>query len=96
MSALASQCAQHSCDGRNLAVSGVMCSGVVIIDLVLALVQVQKRQDNRPQHLIHVRLADQVSLAMFDQFIEILRKMARRTVNFDIATCATNQKTASI
>ena len=42
--------------------SGKMCSGVVILGLVLALVLTQENQNNRPQHLIHVRLADQVSL----------------------------------
>ena len=35
-----------------------MCSGFVILGLVLALVLAQERQDN----LIHVRLADEVSL----------------------------------
>ena len=42
--------------------SGKICSGIVIIGLILALVLAQDRQDNRPQHLINVRLADQVSL----------------------------------
>ena len=42
--------------------SGKMRSGVVILGLVLALVLAQEMQDNRPQHLIYVRLADQVSL----------------------------------
>ena len=42
--------------------SGKMCSKIVILGLVLALVLAQERQDNRPQHLIHVRLANQVSL----------------------------------
>ena len=46
----------------NFADSGKMCSGVVILGLVLALVLAQERQDNRPEHLIHVRFADQVSL----------------------------------
>ena len=49
----------------NFADSGKMCSGVVILGLALALVLAQERQDNRPQHHIHVRLADQVSL--YDQ-----------------------------
>ena len=34
--------------------------GIVILGLVLALVLAQERQDNRPQHLIYVGLADQV------------------------------------
>ena len=38
-----------------------MCSGVVILGLVLALVLTQEVQDNGPQHLIHVRLAHPVS-----------------------------------
>ena len=38
-----------------------MCSGVVTLGLVLALVLAQETQDNRQQKLIHVRLADQVS-----------------------------------
>ena len=42
--------------------SGEMCSGIVIIGLVLALLLAEERQDNRPQHTIDVRLADQVSL----------------------------------
>ena len=39
-----------------------MCSAVVFFGWVFALVQAQEMQDNRPQHLNHVRLADQVSL----------------------------------
>ena len=62
MSALASHCAQHCSDERNFADSSEMCSGVAILGLVLALVLAQERQDNRHQHLIHVRLVDQVSL----------------------------------
>ena len=57
MSALTSQCAEHSSDEKNFVVSGKMCSGIVILDLELA----QERQDNRHQHLIHVRLTDKVS-----------------------------------
>ena len=56
LSALASQCAQHCSD--DFADSGEMSSGIVILGLVLALVLAQETQDNRPQHLIHVRLAD--------------------------------------
>ena len=60
MSALASQCAQHCSDERNFADSGKMCYGIVILGLVLALVLAQERQESRPQHFIHVGLADQV------------------------------------
>ena len=42
--------------------SSEMCSRIVILGLVLSLVFAQERQDNRPQHLIHVQLTDQVSL----------------------------------
>ena len=42
--------------------SSEVCSGIVILGLVLSLVFAQKRQDNRPQHLIHVQLTDQMSL----------------------------------
>ena len=35
-------------DERNFADSGKMCSGVVILGLVLALVLAQVMQDNRP------------------------------------------------
>ena len=38
----------------NFADSGKMCSGVVTLGLVLSLVLAQERQDNRPQHFIHV------------------------------------------
>ena len=62
MSALASQCAPYCSDVRNFAVSADMCYGIVILGLVLALVLAQERQDNRPQHLIHVGLVDQVFL----------------------------------
>ena len=62
MSALDSQCAQHCSGERNFADSGEMCYGIVILGMVLALVLAQKRQDNRPQHLIHVGLTDQVFL----------------------------------
>ena len=58
MRAQARQWAQHCSFERNFADSGEMCSGVVILTLVLALVLAQERQDN----LIHVRLADEVSL----------------------------------
>ena len=58
---MASQCAQHCSDEINFADSGEMCSGVVTLGQVLALVLAQEAQDNRPQNLIHVRLADQVS-----------------------------------
>ena len=61
MRVLTSQCAQHSSDESNFADFGEMCSGVVILGLVLALVLAQEMQDNRPQHLIHVRLVHQVS-----------------------------------
>ena len=60
-SPLASQCEQHCSDERNFADSGEMSSGVVILDLVLALVLAQEMQNKMPQHLIHVRLTDQVS-----------------------------------
>ena len=76
----------------------------VCVGLVLALVLAQERHDNRPQHLIHVQVTDQVSIynhqdlsplvfnispricrtLMHDPYIEILRKMAWRPVNFDI------------
>ena len=36
MDALASQCAQHCSDERNFDDSGAMCSGIVILGLVLA------------------------------------------------------------
>ena len=62
MSALASQCAQHCFDERNFADSGEICYAIVILGLVLAQILAQERQDNRPQHLIYVRLDDQVSL----------------------------------
>ena len=55
---LASQCAQHCSDERNFADSSEACSGNVIVGLVLSLVFTQERQDNRPQHLIYVRLTD--------------------------------------
>ena len=42
--------------------SSEVCSGTVILGLVLSLVLAQNRQDNRPQHLIHVQLTDQMSL----------------------------------
>ena len=45
-------------DERIFAASGKMCSGTVILGLKLALVL----QDNIPQHLIHIPLANQVSL----------------------------------
>ena len=61
MSPLASQCAQHCSDERNFADSGDMCSGVVDLGLVLAMVLAQEMQDSRPQHFTHVRLAHQVS-----------------------------------
>ena len=41
--------------------SGEMCSGVVIIGLVLALVLALEMKNNRPQPLIHGRLPHQVS-----------------------------------
>ena len=63
MSALASKSAQHCFDDeRNFADSAEMCFGVVILGLVLALVLAQEMQDYRPQHLIHVRITDQVFL----------------------------------
>ena len=60
MRVLTSQCAHHCSDESNSADFGEMCSGVVISGLVLALVLAQEMQDNRPQHLIHVRLVHQV------------------------------------
>ena len=39
-----------------------VCSGIGMLGLVLSLAFAQERKDNRPQHLIHVRLTDQVSL----------------------------------
>ena len=42
--------------------SSEACSGIVILSLVVSQVFTQKRQDNRPQHLIHEQLTDQVSL----------------------------------
>ena len=42
--------------------SSEVCSGIAILGLVLSLVFSQKRQGNRPQHLIHVQLTDQMSL----------------------------------
>ena len=62
MSALASQCAQHFSVERNFADSGAMCSGVIIQGLVLASALAQKKHDNMPQHLSHVRLTDQDSI----------------------------------
>ena len=62
MSALANQCAQHGCDERKFSDSDEMCSSAVTLGLVHAMVLAQEMQGNRPQHLIHVRLADQVSL----------------------------------
>ena len=44
------------------AVSSEVCSDIVILGLVLSLVFTQKRQINRPKHLIHVQLTDQMSL----------------------------------
>ena len=61
MSTMVGQYAQHCSDERNIADSGEMCSGIVILGLVLALVLAQEMQDNRPQHLNHARLTDQVS-----------------------------------
>ena len=60
MSALASQCAQHCSDEKK----SCWCSGVVILGLVQAWYlhrKCRKMQDNRPQDLIHVRLAHQDS-----------------------------------
>ena len=42
--------------------SSEVCSGFVILGLVVSLVFAQNWQDNRPQHLIHVQLTTQVSL----------------------------------
>ena len=42
--------------------SSEVCSGIVILGLVVSLVFAQKKQDNRPQHLIHVHWTDQVTL----------------------------------
>ena len=44
MSALASQCTQHCSGERNIADSDEICSGVVILGLVLALAQAQERR----------------------------------------------------
>ena len=49
----------YCCDEKHFVYSGEICSGVVTLGLLHALVLAQERQDNRPQHLIHVRLADQ-------------------------------------
>ena len=54
-------CTQHCSNEINFPDSGEMCSGVVILSLVLALVLAQEMQDNMPQPLIHVRLTHQVS-----------------------------------
>ena len=62
MSARSSQCTHHSSDVRNFDDSGEMCSGIVILGLILALVLAQETQANRPQHLIHVPLTDQGSI----------------------------------
>ena len=59
MSALVSQYTQHCFDKRHFADSGGMCFDIVILRLVLALPVLAQE---RPQHLIHVRLSDQVSL----------------------------------
>ena len=42
--------------------SSEVCYSIVILGLVLSLAFAQKRQGNRPQHLIHVQLTDQMSL----------------------------------
>ena len=58
ISSLASQNNQHCSDVGIFANSGEMCSCIV---LARALNLAQERQHNRPQHLIRVRLTDQVS-----------------------------------
>ena len=51
-SSLASQCAQHYSGERNVADSGEMLSGIVILSLVLAPVrEPESLQDKMPQHL---------------------------------------------
>ena len=52
MSALANQCAQLCCDERKFADSGEMCSGIVTLGLVHAMVLAQEGKDNRP-HSTH-------------------------------------------
>ena len=42
--------------------SNEVCSGTVILGVVLSLVFAQKSQGSRPQRLIHVQLTDQMSL----------------------------------
>ena len=42
--------------------SSEVCSGTVVLGVVLSLVFAQKRQGNRLQHLIHVQLTNQMSL----------------------------------
>ena len=49
MSALASQRSQQCYHERNISDSGGMCSGVVNLGLVLALVLTGERHDNRPE-----------------------------------------------
>ena len=64
MSALAIQCA-HSIvllKERFFVDSGEMASVIAILGLVLALILAHERLVNRPQHLIHVPLTDQVSV----------------------------------
>ena len=56
MSALANQWTQFFSDERHFIEYGEMFSGVDILGLVVALVLAQ---ENRPQYLILVRLADQ-------------------------------------
>ena len=58
MSALASQCKQHCSVESIFAGSGYTFSVIVKLGPVL----VKERRDKRHQHLIHVRLTDQVSL----------------------------------
>ena len=62
MDALAGQCAQHCSGERNFDDSGAMCSGIVILGLVLALVLAKERQYSMCQHLVHVPLTDHVSV----------------------------------
>ena len=61
MSALASQCAQNCSDEKNFADSGEMCSGNVPRPGTCTGSGTGKA-GQRPQHIIHVGLADQVSL----------------------------------
>ena len=60
--------------------SSELCTGIVIIGLGLSLVLSlsQKRQDNRPQHLIYVQLRDQISVytVLRSKHLYLLRDLA--------------------